>query len=207
MTTSLLAFLLAATLLTITPGVDTAMVLRTATVEGPRRAMFAAFGIAAGCLAWGAIVAAGLGTLLAASEMAYTFLRWVGATYLLYLGVKLIALPRTDFIASDDNRTNGDAFDWLRRGFLTNILNPKIGVFYVSFLPQFIPASASVSGTTLMLAAIHASLGPIWFAILIAATQPITRLLQSPSVVAWLDRIMGGTFIAFGIRLAFQHRN
>lgn len=183
------------------------MVLRTATVKGPRRAMFAAFGVATGCLAWGAIVAAGLGALLAASETAYTFLRWAGAAYLLYLGLKLIARPRTEFVASDDDCANGGAFDWFRRGFLTNILNPKIGVFYVSFLPQFIPASASVWVTTLVLAAIHASLGPIWFGFLIAATQPITRLLQAPPVVAWLDRLTGGIFVAFGIRLAFQHRN
>jgi threonine/homoserine/homoserine lactone efflux protein len=183
------------------------MVLRTATVEGPRRAMLAAFGVATGCLAWGTIVAAGLGALLAASELVYSALRWAGAAYLLYLGIKLIARPRTALVTASGGRVQGGAFDWFRRGFLTNLLNPKIGVFYVSFLPQFIPASANVPCMTLLLAAIHASLGPIWFGILIAATQPITPLLQARHVIAWLDRLTGGIFVAFGLRLALQHRN
>lgn len=207
MTTSFFAFLLAATLLTITPGLDTAMVLRTATVEGPRRAMLAAIGIAMGCLAWGAVVAAGLGAVLAASELAYALLRWAGAAYLLFLGIKLITQPRTEFVLSGDDHAEAGAFLWLRRGFLTNILNPKIGVFYVSFLPQFVAPTANVTITILLLAAIHAALGPIWFALLITATRPINRLLRRPQVIVLLDRLTGVLFIAFGLRLALQNRN
>lgn len=206
MTASLLAFLFAATLLTMTPGLDTAMVLRTAAVEGPRRAMLASLGIATGCLAWGVVVAAGLGALLAASELAYSVLRWIGAAYLLNLGVILIARPRRTFDLADGGVMADSAFAWFRRRFFTNILNPKIGVFYVSFLPQFIPPSADVASMTLLLAAIHAALGPVWFGVLIAATRPVTRVLRKPTVIAWLDRLTGGLFIAFGVRLALQHQ-
>ncbi len=83
-TIALLTFALAAAVLTITPGVDTALVLRTAAVEGPRRAMAAAFGICCGLLLWGLAVALGIGALLAASFLAYTVLRWVGAAYLVW---------------------------------------------------------------------------------------------------------------------------
>ena len=86
---ALLAFALAAGLLTVTPGIDTALVLRTAAVEGARRAMLAGAGVCAGCLAWGAVVALGLGALLAASELAYDALRLVGAGYLVVLGLRM----------------------------------------------------------------------------------------------------------------------
>ena len=100
-TGALAAFTLTAALLTITPGLDTALVLRTAAAEGPRRAMLAAIGIALGCLGWGAVVGAGLGALLAASQLAYDVLRWAGAAYLLYLGTKLLLNPRRSLELAD----------------------------------------------------------------------------------------------------------
>ena len=79
-----------------------------------------------------------------------------------------------------------------------------MGVFYVSFLPQFIPAGAAVAGTTLLLAAIHALLGLAWFALLVAATQPIATALRRPAVLRFLDRATGSVFILFGARLALS---
>lgn len=96
-TDSLLAYILAATLLTLTPGLDTALVLRTATVEGGRKAFHAALGIDMGCFIWGALVAFGLGALLAVSEFAYTLLKWCGAAYLCWLGIQLLMRPRQQF--------------------------------------------------------------------------------------------------------------
>src|SRR5262249_37715155 len=93
------------------------------------------------------------------------------------------------------------------RGALTNLLNPKVGIFYVSFLPQFIPAGVSVAPFTLLLGAIHAVLGLIWFLTLIAATRPLTQWLRRPAVVRRLDRMTGGIFIAFGVRLAIESRH
>lgn len=207
-TASLLAFTATATLLTITPGLDTALVLRTAAAEGRRRAMLAAAGIALGCLGWGVLAGIGLGALLAASQLAYDALRWAGALYLLYLGIKLIRTPRDASelqhrAAEGPNATP----NWLLRGFLTNMLNPKVGVFYVSFLPQFIPVESNVLAWSIILAMIHNLLGLVWFGLLVLATQPLMTALRRPGTILWLDRLTGGVFIAFGLKLAVSARN
>jgi threonine/homoserine/homoserine lactone efflux protein len=202
---SLIAFTLAAALMTATPGLDTALVLRTATVEGARRAFFAAVGICLGCLAWGAIVAMGLGVLLAASEIAYTILKWAGAAYLVWLGLKLILANRDEFGSAEEAAPrDGGAASWFRRGLLTNLLNPKVGVFYVSFLPQFVPEGSHVTAMTLLLATIHAALGLAWFAALILATRPIAAALRKPRTIRLLDRATGAVFLLFAARLALS---
>jgi threonine/homoserine/homoserine lactone efflux protein len=202
---ALVAFTAAAALLTVTPGLDTALVLRTAAVEGPRRALLAALGICLGCLGWGAIVAAGLGALLAASHLAYTLLRYAGAAYLLWLGVQLLARSR-QALADPALASPAAGSAWLWRGFLTNMLNPKVGVFYVSFLPQFIPPDANVAALTLLLAGIHAALGLAWFLLLITATRPLAAALRRPRLVRSLDRLTGGVFLLFAARLALDPR-
>ena len=203
---ALLAFSVAAALLTITPGLDTALVLRTAAVEGAKRAALASLGIVTGCLAWGAAVALGLGVLLEASTLAFNVLKWAGAAYLVWLGIGLILKPRDRFDLSAPDGPSGDDFAWMRRGFLTNLLNPKVGVFYVSFLPQFLPLGAPAGPFIFLLAAMHAVMGLAWFAALIAATRPIAGVLQRAAVVRWLDRLTGGVFLAFGVRLALERR-
>jgi threonine/homoserine/homoserine lactone efflux protein len=201
---SLMAFLPAATLLTITPGLDTALVLRYAVTGRPRGAVLAALGIAVGCFAWAAAVAVGLSALLSASQLAYTLLRWIGAAYLLWLGYRLLRFPRRDFIAPARNdREPRAAF---ASGALTNLLNPKVGIFYVSFLPQFVPHGVSVGTFIVLLGAIHALLGLAWFACLIAATRPIGAFLRRPAIVPACDRLTGGLFIAFGLGLALASR-
>jgi len=203
---ALVAFSLAAGLLTITPGLDTALVLRTAAAEGARRAALAALGIVLGCLTWGAAAAFGVGALLTASQTAFTVLKWTGAAYLAWLGVNLILRPRARFETSTAGAAPDGAAAWLRRGFLTNLLNPKVGVFYVSFLPQFMARGVEPVGFMLLLAAIHAVMGIAWFAAVIAATRPVAAALRRPAVVGWLDRATGAVFLAFAARLAFDRR-
>jgi RhtB (resistance to homoserine/threonine) family protein len=203
-TGSLLTFTAAAALLTITPGPDTALVLRTAANEGPRRGLWSGLGIVAGCLVWAGSVAAGLGVLLLASRLAYAVLRWIGAAYLLYVGIGMLRHPRASFATAAAARPpSRSAF---ARGALTNLLNPKVGVFYVSFLPQFIPNGVAVAPYAMLLGAIHALLGLVWFACLIAAMGPVARWLRRPQVVRGLDRVTGTVFIAFGARLALDSR-
>ena len=207
---SLLAFIAAAGILTVTPGVDTAMVLRFATVAGPRPAALAGVGISLGCLVWGASVSVGLGALLAASEFAFSVVKVAGAAYLLWLGIGLLRKPRRKFVADGDAPgRQGDRLGLgaLRRGFLTNLLNPKVGVFYVTFLPQFVPAGANLAVHTFLLACIHVLLGGLWFAALILATLPLRRLLGRPKVVTAMDRLTGCVFIAFGVKLALARRS
>jgi threonine/homoserine/homoserine lactone efflux protein len=202
--TSLVAFFAAASLLTIAPGLDTALVLRTAATAGPRRAALAGLGVAVGCFGWAILVALGLGALLAASQVAYTMLRWIGAAYLVWVGYKMLRHPRRSFVP-EAGRNEGKRVAFTT-GLLTNLLNPKVGVFYVSFLPQFVPPGVSVAPYILLLGAIHAVLGLIWFSCLIIATRPLARVLERPSVVQTCDRLTGGMFVAFGVGLALQSR-
>ena len=203
---ALVAFSLAAGLLTITPGLDTALVLRTAAVEGPRKAWLAAFGVCLGTLGWGAMVALGLGALLAASPLAFELLKWAGCAYLVWLGLNLILRPRDRFEIAGGGDARRSGAGWLWKGALNNLLNPKAGVFYVSFLPQFVPASVPAAPWMFMLAGIHVIFGLIWFAALIGATRPIAGALQKAGVIRWLDRITGGVFVGFGLRLALSRR-
>ena len=204
---ALIAFCIAAGLLTIAPGLDTALVLRTAAAEGPKGAALASLGVVMGCLAWGAAVAFGLGALLAASQLAFTVLKWAGALYLVWLGVNLLLKPRSRFELELANRASASSSrGWLLRGFLTNLLNPKVGVFYVSFLPQFLPAHVPAGPFIFLLAALHALMGLIWFALLITATRPVARALQRPAAVRRLDRLTGLVFLGFGVKLALVRR-
>ncbi|MBO9357897.1 LysE family translocator [Bordetella petrii] len=211
---ALLAFCVAAGILTLTPGLDTALVLRTSAVEGGRRALLAGLGVCAGCLVWGVVVALGLGSLLAASQMAYDVLRVCGAAYLFYLGIKLLwrtlrrpGGPAVRVRAAElAAPASGTGAQWFWRGCLTNVLNPKVGVFYVTFLPQFIPAGVSVLGFSLLLAALHAAMGVLWFAVLVAATRPLARWLQHPAVTRALDGLTGMVFLGFGLKLALERR-
>lgn len=204
---ALIAFSIAAGLLTITPGLDTALVLRTAASEGPKKAALASAGVCLGTIVWAAAVALGLGALLAASELAFTMLKWAGAAYLVWLGLQLILRPRSRFeVGAAKLPRDGGDWTWFWRGLLNNLLNPKAGVFYVSFLPQFVPQHVAAAPFMLLLGCIHASMAVPWFGLIIGATRPISGALQRADVVRWLDRLTGGVFLGFGVRLAMARR-
>ena len=200
---ALVAFCLAAGLLTIAPGLDTALILRTAAAEGARSAAPAGLGIVMGCLTWGAAVALGLGALLAASELAFSVLKWAGALYLVWLGLNLLLKPRSRLdLGQAEQGPLVSSRNWLGRGYLTNLLNPKVGVFYVSFLPQFLPAHVAAGPFIFLLAVLHALMGVVWFGLLIIATRPIARALKRPAIIRRLDRLTGLVFVGFGVKLA-----
>lgn len=209
---AIIAFSVAAALVTITPGLDTALVLRTATVEGPKQAFAAGGGVVTGVLVWGLLASLGLGALLAVSEVGYRILQYVGAAYLLWLGGRMILSairPKTQPDQEDApirGPSAGSASGWFWRGVLTNLLNPKVGVFYVSFLPQFIPADMPVVAFSMGLAAIHAAMGLAWFALIVAATRPFSELLRRPAFTRSVDGLTGAVLIGFGLRLALERR-
>jgi threonine/homoserine/homoserine lactone efflux protein len=202
-----LAFAVAAGLLTVTPGLDTALVLRTAAVEGAAPARFALAGICLGLFVWGAATSLGLTALIAVSALAYNVLRIVGAAYLVYLGVRMWRREHSFEAAGASPRDEGrGAHRWLWRGFLTNILNPKVGVFYVTLLPQFIPRGASVIGYSLLFTSIHVAEGLLWLTILTIAVGPLRLWLSRRSVVRALDWGTGTILIGCGVALALERR-
>ena len=104
------------------------------------------------------------------------------------------------------HHSNGGTFSWFVRGFLTNLLNPKVGVFYVTFLPQFVPSGVNVVGFSVLLALIHGAEGILWFAAITLSAQSFIRWLRRPAILTWLNRVTGGAFVVFGVRLAFDQR-
>ncbi len=206
-TVALLTFTVTGAILTVTPGLDTVLVLRTAVLEGPRRAASAGLGICCGLMLWGVAVALGLGAVLTASRLAYTALQWAGALYLLWLGLGLLLWPRRTGILAESIETVADgAARWFWRGLLTSLMNPKVGVFYLTFLPQFVPTGVVVMPFLVLLAAIHILEGALWFLLLILATRPVTLWLRRPAVAQLLDRLTGAIFVSFGVRLAVERR-
>ena len=207
LTQALIAFFFAAGVLTITPGLDTAIVLRASALEGRRAGIAAAVGITLGLVVWGTASAVGLTALLAASRLAYTALKWAGAAYLIIIGLTMLLKPKSAPASQADEGVNPQGAGlWLRRGLLTNLLNPKVGVFYVAFLPQFTPAGVAAGPFIALLVAIHILLGVLWFAALIAATQPLGQYLRRPQIARRMNRLTGLVFIGFGAKLAFTAR-
>jgi len=206
MTTTLFSFLFAITILTLTPGFDTALVLRSAVAQGAKRASVTALGITLGCLVWGVAVGFGLGALLLASEIAYNLLKWMGAAWLLWLGLKLLLKPRQTAIDTQQPALQQGYLACFSRGLLGNLLNPKVGIFYVSFLPQFIPAGASVALWCSLMALAHMLLGLIWNAVLIGGSHYFAGHLRKPRVLKVMDRLTGCVFIGFAAKLALSRR-
>ena len=165
--------------------------------------MRTALGIGAGCFIWGAAVALGLGALLAVSTTLFTLFKLCGALYLGWLGITMLWHPRRALTLAD-NTPQPSGIGWGVKGLLSNVLNPKIGIFYVSFLPQFIPPQQSFVGWTLMLVTMHVAIGLTWFMLLISATRPLSQVLRRVRVVKWLDRITGGVLLFFAGHLAFS---
>lgn len=203
MTTILIPYLIAITLLTITPGLDTTLIIRTATLEGKAKAFQAALGINLGCIAWGVIVVCGLGALLMTSDLAFDVLKWIGAAYLAWLGLNMIFKPRAELASTANSGSNQN---WFIKGFFGNLLNPKVGIFYISFLPQFIPHSASPIAWTMGLVMIHVFIGFIWSMFLISAMQSVSHYLKQPKFIRYMDRITGSIFILFALKLALSKR-
>ncbi|MER5982943.1 LysE family translocator [Streptomyces sp. NPDC001787] len=207
MSTALWSFALVVGLLTLTPGLDTALILRTSALGRRGRAWGVVLGIQTGTLLWGALTSLGVTALLTASHLAYTTLRWVGAAYLVWMGIRMLrdtfrGLPAPDahdsaLLAGTDSVGAG----W-RQGTLTNLLNPKMGAFYVAVLPQFIPVGASHFTMGLLLTTVHILIGLIWSAVLIGFARVLHGWLRKPRARRLLDRITGTVIAAFGVRLA-----
>lgn len=204
-TSALLGFSAVAAVLTLIPGLDTTLVLRSALTQSRRHAAVTALGISTGALAWGGAAAVGAAALLAASELAYRTLTIAGAVYMAYLGVRLVA---KSFRQAEVAVAGAEAPVPLWRAFVngawTNLLNPKIGAFYVATIPQFIPEGASHLGMGLLLAGVHDVIGLLWFAGLIWGARVARRWLTSARGVKIVDRVAGVVLIGFGARLALE---
>jgi threonine/homoserine/homoserine lactone efflux protein len=202
MLANLVAFTLAAALLTLTPGADTLLVVRFAAGRGRAAGLAAAGGILTGVLAWGAIVAIGVAALIVASPWLFSAIQLAGAAYLIWLGLQLL-LPKAQPAPTTSAPDSASPF---LAGLLTNLLNPKVGVFYLAFLPPFIPPGVPKGPFIFLLAAIHALLGLLWFLVLIVAVGRASERFADSRLSTVLARLTGLLFVGFGARLVLSSR-
>jgi threonine/homoserine/homoserine lactone efflux protein len=202
---SILAFVGIATLLTILPGADMALVAKVTLLDGRRAAFFTSLGICAGLPIHATASALGLSLILATSAEAFTVVKFVGAGYLTYLGIRTIRdslRPTVDpQVAAARSRGGATAF---AQGWLSNVLNPKVALFYLTLLPQFISPGDNVLAKSLLLAGIHAVLGLVWLPLYAYAIDRIGALVRGAR--RWLERLSGAALIGLGVRLALERR-
>jgi threonine/homoserine/homoserine lactone efflux protein len=213
-TTALLGFALAATLVILAPGPDFMLVMRN-TVRGGRRAGWVTgCGTLSGLTVWALAAALGLSALLRVSHIAYDVLRFCGAAYLIWLGVTSLVSFRRKGVSGTkpavDVAALGQAPSRPGRaylnGMLSNLLNPKISVFFMAFLPAFVPAGASAPRFSLVLGAWFIAETGLWLAVVAWLADRGVRWLRRPTVQRWLERITGIVLIGFGLRLATESR-
>ena len=200
-----LPFLAIAVFVVVTPGVDTALVTKNALLHGRRAAILTALGVNAGIAMWATASAFGLGALLHRSEALFTTVRLVGAAYLVVLGAQAVwwSWRRGRPAAPELAPSRRSPFV---QGILSNLLNPKIAVFFTSFLPQFVSPGGPVLGQLLLLGFLFNLLGLAWLLGCAVLTSRVGDALRRPRVRAALERVTGCVIIAFGVRLATERR-
>jgi threonine/homoserine/homoserine lactone efflux protein len=205
----IVAFSVAALVVTVTPGADMALVARRAITDGWRRASVTSAGILTGLLVHATASAVGISAILVRSATAFTALKVVGACYLVVLGIMSFRSARRSArepaALEPPDRARRSARTSFAQGFLNNVLNPKPALFYLAFLPQFIEPGDPVLALTVILVAIHVAMGVVWlvtWAWLVARAGVLAR----PRWRAALERTTGAVLIALGLRLATTSR-
>ena len=204
-------FVIAVFLLNVTPGPDTAYIVGRSVAQGRGAGLMSALGISTGCCVHSLACAFGLTALLAASATAFTVIKFVGALYLMYLGVRLIFTKPAAAEAAGVTRAAG-APKSLRQlflqGFWTNVLNPKVVLFFVSFFPQFVTTGSDHKALAfLTLGAVFVVMTMVWNSFVAWIAGSVTqRFSGKPAVKRWLDRGVGSAFVGLGIKLATASR-
>ncbi len=207
--TSLTTYLIAITLLTITPGVDTMLVIRNTARGGWRDGATSSFGICSGLFIHATISAVGISVILLQAVWAFSALKLLGAGYLVWLGISSWrkVIKQEPFTIENGNARTGGTFLMsrsLREGFLSNVLNPKTAVFYMAFLPQFINPAQSALLQSLFLAGLHFIIAMIWQCLLALMVKQMKGWLQRPRVSQVFDGITGTVMIGLGVRVAAE---
>ena len=198
MMTKVAAFAVLSLIVAVTPGPDSLLVLRSSLLGGRRAGARVAGGAASGSLAWGLFSAAGLTALLTASAQAYRAVQLAGACYLVFLGIRGWR-GRAGHASTQPRRSPG-----FRAGLLSNLLNPKVGLFFLAVMPQFIPHHAPVTSYTLAFAATDAVIAGTWLAAVAWISGQARTLLGRPRVRAALDRAAGTALVALGLKVAAE---
>ncbi len=198
-------FIVAGWILIITPGPDTAYIIGRSVQLGWRGGFAAAIGIGSGCLVHVVGAAVGLSAIIATSSMAFTAVKLIGAAYLIYIGIKML-MSRGGSLNVETKGKAASLREVFWQGALTNILNPKVALFFLAFLPQFVAADApSKPLAFLTLGLIFVFNGTLYCIGVAAFAAKVGGLLKrSQNALKWIDRTLGGLFVALGVRLALS---
>lgn len=202
MLVSYLAFAGAAALIVLLPGPDTLVVVRSILRGGRRQGVLTALGNLTGLTIWVTCAVLGITALLHASEVGYNVLRAVGACYLVYLGVQ--AWRSRGLVEDDVTGAGGVLGTGFKAGILTNLFNPKVGVFFVTFLPGFVPDGASVGITTAAFGAIFVLLTALYWVALLGIAERVRTWMSTPRIRRRMDVLTAGVLVGFGVRLATE---
>ena len=202
MLVSYLAFAGAAALIVLLPGPDTLVVVRSILRGGRRQGVLTALGNLTGLTIWVTCAVLGITALLHASEVGYNVLRAVGACYLVYLGVQ--AWRSRGQVEDDVTGAGGVLGTGFKAGILTNLFNPKVGVFFVTFLPGFVPDGASVGITTAAFGAIFVLLTALYWVALLGIAERVRTWMSTPRIRRRMDVLTAGVLVGFGVRLATE---
>lgn len=201
-TQAYLLFIAAVVVLVLAPGPDMLYMLTRTIVQGRRAGVLAAVGINAGAYVHVFAAVLGISAILATSSVAFTVVKWLGAAYLVWIGLQALRAGPLDLESGQSVHLNGRAIFW--QGFLSDVLNPKVAIFFLAFLPQFVEAGSGnetrqllILGVTGNVIAISINLALVYFAGVATA-----GLRRNRKLALWLNRVMGTVFIALGIRLA-----
>ncbi|MGG7100952.1 LysE family translocator [Rhodococcus sp. 24CO] len=205
MISALLAAAAVLALLTLVPGPDMAVVTQAALTGGRSSGFRVAVGIISGLLVWGLLTVLGLSALLAASAEAYTAVKLAGAAYLIYLGARALWGSRSSQLRSIDAPRSQKAGTW-KTGFTTNLLNPKIAVFYTSLLPQLVPAGWPTGPSLALLVLIHAAISIAWLSAYVVLLSRARSTFEKPKVRQALERVTGTVLLGFGAKIALEAR-
>ena len=200
-------YLVLSILLIIAPGPDTAMVTKNALLGGRRGGIFCAVGVSVGLVIWTVAAALGLAALLHASSVGFFVLKLAGALYLIWVGVQMLRARNVDS-ANGETRAldRRGAKKAIRQGLLCDLGNPKVGVFFTSFLPQFVHGGGSAFAALVLLGLIFCVLTFAWLTLYAVVIGRGSSFLRRPRVRLALDRFTGVVFVGFGIRLALEKR-
>jgi RhtB (resistance to homoserine/threonine) family protein len=204
-----LAFTLVAALVTVSPGADTFLVVRNALRGGRSDGFLTTLGIASGVYFHALLSALGVSAVLAHSATAFFVLKIAGAAYLAWLGFQSLRSGLRRAPAEAPGGVEAARVPRLRsfrEGLLTNLLNPKVIVFYLALLPQFLSPGDPVFAKSLLLAAIHCALGILWLGFVAWAVDRSRRFFVRPALRRWMDALCGSVLVALGLRLAFAQR-
>ncbi|RTQ90305.1 LysE family translocator [Lysinibacillus telephonicus] len=199
----MITFILMTLFVVMSPGVDTALITKRTIADGKKDGLQMALGITTGSLAHTLAATLGLSTLILQSAVAFTILKWAGAIYLIYLGIQAFINRKSPATATDSDNILEKKGSAYKEGFLSNLLNPKVAVFFITFLPQFVTTAERAMIELFFMGSIYALLSILWFVFYVFCLHYIREWLLSPTVQNYMEKLTGIVLIGFGIKLLF----